>query len=79
MIKENWEEIKVDVMFEAVLAKFMAHPDLAKKLIDTGYEEIIEETVKEDFWGCGSQKNGRNMYGKILCKVRDELRNSRID
>ena len=49
-IKENWEEIKVGIMFDAVFAKFMAHPDLAKKLIDTGNEEIIEETVKEDFW-----------------------------
>lgn len=76
-IKEDWEEIKVDIMYDAVLAKFMAHPDLAKKLMDTGNEEIIEETVKEDFWGCGLEKNGKNMYGKILCKVRDELRKSK--
>lgn len=78
-IKENWEEIKIDIMFDAVLAKFMAHPNLAKKLLDTGDEEIIEETTKEDFWGCGPKKNGKNMYGKILCKVRDELRNSQLD
>lgn len=78
-IKENWEEIKVDIMFDAVLAKFVFHPDLAKKLMDTGNEEIIEETVKENFWGCGPQKNGKNMYGKILCKVRDELKNIKMD
>lgn len=78
-IKANWEEIKVDIMFDAVLAKFVAHPDLAKKLMETGEEEIIEETVKEDFWGCGSQKNGKNMFGKILCKVREELRNFKIN
>lgn len=73
-LREDWEQVKDKIMYDAVLAKFLEHPDLAEKLLKTGEEEIIEETVKENYWGCGSQKQGLNMYGKILCRVRDELR-----
>lgn len=61
-------------MYDAVLAKFLAHPYLAEKLLATGNEEIVEETVKENYWGCGPKKDGLNMYGKILCKVREYLK-----
>lgn len=71
---QNWDNIKMDIMHDAVLAKFLAHHDLAKKLIETGDEEIIEETTKESYWGCGPNKDGLNVYGKILCKVREELK-----
>lgn len=74
ILRDDWKEIKQTVMFEGVLAKFIAHPNLAKKLLDTGNEEIVEETVKENYWGCGPNKDGINMYGKILCLVREELR-----
>ena len=61
-------------MYEAVLYKFMAHEDLKEKLLATGNEEIIEETTKENYWGCGPNYDGENNYGKILCKVREQLR-----
>ena len=73
-IKENWEEIKCEIMFEAVLCKFQTHEDIRNKLLETGEEEIVEETVKENYWGCGPEKDGMNMYGKILCQVRKILR-----
>lgn len=44
------------------------------KILDTGDEEIVEETVKENYWGCGPNKDGQNNYGKILVKVREKLR-----
>lgn len=73
-LRDDWEQVKNEIMYDAVLAKFLAHPDLAEKLIATGDEEIIEETVKENYWGCGPDKDGLNMYGKILCKVREHLK-----
>lgn len=73
-LRKGWDEIKVEIMYEAVLEKFLAHPDLAKKLINTGNEEIVEATTKEDFWGCGPNKTGENNYGRILCKVREKLK-----
>lgn len=73
-LREDWEEVKSEIMYEAVLAKFLSHKDLAEKLIETGNEEIVEETIKENYWGCGPNKDGLNMYGKILCKVREQLK-----
>lgn len=73
-IRDNWEEIKQDVMYDAVYYKFKAHSDICQKLLDTGEEEIVEETAKENYWGCGPNKDGQNNYGKILVKVREKLR-----
>lgn len=73
-LREDWEEVKQKIMFDAVYYKFKAHPDICKKLLETGNEEIIEETVKENYWGCGPNKDGQNNYGKILIKVREVLR-----
>ena len=43
-LRENWEEIKRDIMLVGVMAKFRAHPDILKKLIDTGDEVILVDT-----------------------------------
>jgi len=74
VLRNDWEEVKNTVMYEAVLAKFEAHLDIAEKLLNTGNEEIVEATVKENYWGCGPEKDGRNEFGKILCQVRETLR-----
>ena len=73
-LRKDWNLVKRDIMFEAVLYKFQAHEDIRQKLLLTGDEYIIEETVKENYWGCGINKDGTNYYGKILCKVREYLR-----
>lgn len=73
-IKANWDEIRCKVMYEAVLCKFQTHADIREKLLDTGEEEIVEETTKENYWGCGPNKDGANTYGRILCQVREQLR-----
>ena len=44
ILRDDWEEVKNIIMYEGVLAKFLAHTDLAKKLLDTGSEKIVEET-----------------------------------
>ena len=61
-------------MLETVLLKFRAHPDILKLLIETGDEELIENTTKESYWGCGPNKDGQNNYGKILVKARKILK-----
>lgn len=73
-IRPDWEEIKNQAMYHAVLAKFKAHPDLRCLLLSTRQEEIIERTTRDYHWGCGANGTGRNILGKILMRVRDELR-----
>lgn len=73
-LRSDWEEVKQDVMFDAVYYKFKQNKDILQKLLDTGRAIIIEATVKENYWGCGPNNDGQNNYGKILIKVREKLR-----
>jgi N-glycosidase YbiA len=74
-LRRDWESVKDEIMFEAVRAKFTQHEELRKILLATGDAEIIEHTVKDSYWGDGGVGGGRNMLGKTLMLVRDELRN----
>ena len=73
-LRSEWEEVKQDVMFDAVYYKFKQNKDILQKLLNTGDAKIIEATVKENYWGCGPNNDGQNNYGKILVKVRETLR-----
>lgn len=77
--RDDWREIKKKIMFDAVYFKFKQNPDIMLKLLETGDLDIIEETVKENYWGCGPNYDGENNYGKILCKVRERLREEMIN
>ena len=78
-MRADWEEIKDQVMYDIVFAKFSQNPDIAKKLVETGKEPIVEGNLWHDnYWGdckCDRCKNikGKNMLGKILMVARYEL------
>lgn len=73
-IRSDWEEVKDEIMYRVVLAKFSAHAELKALLLSTGEEEIVEQTTRDTYWGCGADGTGKNMLGKILMRVRSELR-----
>lgn len=72
-LRDDWEKVKVRVMFEIVLCKFKQNPDLRRKLLETGDEEIMEGNAWGDrFWGL-CKGEGKNWLGRILMKVRKML------
>jgi len=73
-LREDWESVKDGIMRKAVLAKFTQHLDLKRLLLETGDDELVEDTTRDHYWGCGTRKNGKNMLGKILMEVRSALR-----
>lgn len=73
-LRADWEQVKDDVMREAVRQKFRTHLDIRQILLDTGAEEIVENAPSDYYWGIGADGSGKNMLGKILMEVRDELR-----
>lgn len=73
-LRPDWETVKDDIMLEAIRAKFMQHPALARLLLDTGNAPIVERTPRDRYWGDGGDGSGQNMLGKLLMRVRDELR-----
>jgi N-glycosidase YbiA len=73
LIKENWDEIKYDIMFDAVLKKFQTHNMLKDLLIDTGAAKLAENSPFDYYWGIGADGSGLNMLGKILMRIREVM------
>jgi len=73
-LRTDWEQVKDEVMYQAVLRKFSTHKKLTTLLLSTGEEDIIEKTTGDYYWGCGTKGTGRNQLGVTLCQVRDVLR-----
>lgn len=72
-IREDWDEVKLDIMYTLVKQKFIQHYPLGKMLLWTAPRELIEgNTWGDTFWGVCRGK-GHNHLGKILMRVRDEL------
>lgn len=78
--KPNWDEIKVDIMKNVLRAKFSREFNfqinpLLTFLLNTGEAELVEGNNWGDtFWGQCPLGNGENMLGKLLMKVRSEMR-----
>jgi N-glycosidase YbiA len=75
-LRPDWDFVKVKVMQEAVLKKFLTHSEIREILLSTGNETLVENSPNDYFWGCGAEQTGQNYLGKILMGVRAEIRNS---
>ncbi len=69
----DWDEKKVAIMKDIVRHKLEQNPYLMHKLMQTGQTLIVEDSPKDDFWGWGPNRDGRNELGKIWMELRDEL------
>lgn len=75
---EDWDERKVSVMYEICRLKLVQNVYVLQKLELSGDLEIVEDSPKDDFWGWGPNRDGRNELGKIWMRLRDELRSGEI-
>jgi len=80
-IIDNWDELKIGVMRQALMLKFEQWPKYKEYLIQMeGYELVEGNWWHDNFWGnCFCDRcesiTGTNMLGKLLM----ELRNSYIE
>jgi ribA/ribD-fused uncharacterized protein len=72
-IKALWDDIKENVMFNALSMKFSQNEELKEKLLATGDAVLHEDSPTDMFWG----KKGEDKLGKLLMQVRNELRGER--
>ncbi|CBN56814.1 MULTISPECIES: NADAR family protein [Kamptonema] len=72
-LRPDWEEVKTEIMREAVLTKFITHSDIQAILLSTGDRLIVEDSPTDYYWGCGCDRTGQNHLGKILMSVRLEI------
>lgn len=71
---KNWHDIKVSLMEDILRYKLEQNPYVMKKLKQTGDRKLVEDSPKDDFWGWGPKKDGRNELGKIWMKLREEIK-----
>ncbi len=74
-VRSDWDDVKVDIMYALVKEKFSRHSHLQALLLATEDAEIVEGNWWGDtFWGvCKGQ--GLNNLGKILMRIREEIKN----
>jgi ribA/ribD-fused uncharacterized protein len=73
---EKWNKLSEQCMKRTLELKFSQHPDLMKKLVDTGELHLVEYNDWNDkLWGKSQQtREGQNKLGKLLMELRDEER-----
>lgn len=70
-IREDWNEIKIEVMRELTAAKYDQNPDLHAKLMATKGMMLVEGNHWGDtFWGV-CRGMGHNHLGRIIMDYRD--------
>lgn len=78
--RADWFDVSLVIMESLVRQKFTAYPELRAKLLETGDIPLIEGNNWNDrFYGAvyDTTRNewvGENHLGKILMKIRDELK-----
>lgn len=83
-----WIKVREEIVYRGVREKFRQNPELAENLEKTGEEIIAECAVKDRIWGIGlSMKDenrhcidrwrGQNLLGKILMRVREEIKHQK--
>ena len=77
LLRDDWEDIKDEVMLHGVTHKFEI-PELQEKLLDTYVDTLVEGNLWHDnYWGnctCNNcPKTGKNRLGVALMRVRSEI------
>lgn len=74
-LREDWEQIKDNIMRYALYRKFENYP-LRAQLLETGDEELVEgNTWGDKIWGVDlNTGEGENRLGKMLMDLRENIR-----
>lgn len=80
IMHENINKVKYSnkeklVLMEKLLRlKIEQNPYVLKKLLETKNYTIVEDSLKDNYWGCGINREGENNLGKLWMKLREEYK-----
>ena len=72
--RSDWGDVRVGIMEDLLRAKVSQHPYVKRKLLETKDYVLCEDSPKDSFYGCGPDRKGENILGKLWMKLRTELR-----
>lgn len=72
-LRPDWDKVKLKIMEEILRCKFTQ--DLAaRSVLRLSYPcQLIEKAPWDSFWGDGKDGQGKNMLGKLLMKIREDI------
>ena len=77
--RDDWKEVKYDIMSSVIFDKFYRNKDLRKLLLDTADKYLSEDNHWGDrYWGF-CEGSGKNNLGKILMSVREFWKTDKIN
>lgn len=72
--RKDWNDIKIDVMRQALKYKFAEDTKAAELLKGTGWDYLVEFAPWGDtFWGVNSERIGHNWLGRLLNERKFQL------
>ena len=79
-----WNKNKVSIVYHGNYLKFTQNGELKDFLLSTGNKLLVEANGHDSIWGIGMYENdynllktkmwGQNLLGKILTKVRNDIK-----
>jgi ribA/ribD-fused uncharacterized protein len=72
-MRNDWEQVKDEVMLKGLRAKFNQDKHCQKILIDTG-KKVLSENTRDAYWGNGGDTTRIGKLGELLIQVRKELK-----
>ncbi len=71
--RQDWDDVKINIMRDILREKAHQHEYVRRKLLATGDRELVEDSWRDDFWGWGPNKDGKNVLGRLWMEIRAEL------
>lgn len=80
-VREDWEVVKLSIMYELLKKKFTQEP-FRTDLLNTRGENIVEGNRWNDtFWGVDIKSNpnvGENWLGRLIMDIRTKIKNGKL-
>lgn len=72
--RKDWKVLRSVYLTRAIYTRCKTHETVQQRLLGTDNSQLMENDQYDYFWGCGRDRRGTNMYGRVLMKVRDKIR-----
>lgn len=79
---QGWKSgVRDQVMWEILEAKFQQNPEIMQWLMETSGAYLLEhnEASRDNYWSDNHDGSGKNMLGKMLMAIRDQLPKPLVD
>ena len=73
ILRIDWDTWKLTAMRRGLRAKFSQHNELQRQLLETKSAILMENSMDDYYWGIGIKGTGKNMLGKLLMELRDDI------